>query len=503
MYAVLLFPVYCTIFLFLIEGVEGFQMRPSSMTKIILPAHKPLSWTQSPIPSSHLALSTTTTTSQESDGNNINNQEEKQRKARGLGCVLGGALIHLTLGTHYCWGNFISYAPEKLRFFDGQQHPGVPPDALYAMPINFALQSLVMPFSPMVVKAIGAQKALLLGGLIVSAANYFASFQPTLARFLTFYSVLFGAGIGLSYTIPMAAGWKWLPDNKGIVSGGVLAGLGIGGFIFSMIGSKTANPLGVNPVNGLFPPSVYEAFPKMLRKLGLIYAVLTILGSFLVTEPKVKKEAEVKETVANKTLLPGLSVGEALRSSQFWLMWTMIICSATASLNTVAVYKQFAATSTALASDRYLALVGGLGALCNAVGRLLWGYCSDKAGFKSSYKTLTLIQAALLVAFPFSAASPIAFALNTFAFFFCLAGNLALMPPAAQRMFGPRAGTTIYGILYSAFAFASIVGGILTKFLVKSKGWNVVFQTMTVMSLAATFLVTRLQPTKKYEGSAV
>lgn len=86
---------------------------------------------------------------------------------------------------------------------------------------------------------------------------------------------------------------------------------------------------------------------------------------------------------------------------------------------------------------------------------------------------------------------------------FCLAGNLALMPPATQRIFGPRAGTVIYGILYSAFALASIVGGILTKTLVQQQGWNTVFHTMSVMSLVATILVSRLQPIKMYEESTV
>ena len=42
--------------------------------------------------------------------------------------------------------------------------------------------------------------------------------------------------------------------------------------------------------------------------------------------------------------------------------------------------------------------------------------------------------------------------------YFCLAGNFALMPPATQRIFGTKNGASIYGLLYSAFAFASIGG---------------------------------------------
>jgi hypothetical protein len=49
---------------------------------------------------------------------------------RGLSCVLGGALAHLAFGSFYCWGNFISYSPFSLRFFDGKYRSGVPPDSL-------------------------------------------------------------------------------------------------------------------------------------------------------------------------------------------------------------------------------------------------------------------------------------------------------------------------------------------------------------------------------------
>lgn len=366
-----------------------------------------------------------------SDTNSATRSTEESNRAKGLACVLGGAMVHLVIGTIYCWGNFISYAPESLRFFDGKSHPGVPPDALYAIPINFAIQSLVMPFSPAFVKALGASRALLVGSAIIVSSIFLASFQKTLASFLSFYSVLFGIGIGLSYTIPMGAGWKWLPQSKGLVSGGVLTGLGAGGFIFSLIGSRLANPQGLNMINGRFPDSVYSAFPSMLRKLAAIYAILALCGSLLVSEPPVVSQsppasthapaatasssppspsratASAAPTLPGPSPTGGLSVQEALSSFQFWLMWTMIIFSGTAGLNTVAVYKQFAATSPMLTKDSYLALVGGIAALFNGSGRLLWGYLSDKIGFKRAYKLVTLLQAMILITYPRSVHSPV------------------------------------------------------------------------------------------------
>lgn len=50
-------------------------------------------------------------------------------------------------------------------------------------------------------------------------------------------------------------------------------------------GSKHVNPTGANLMKGSFPPSVYANFPSMLRKLAVIYAVVSFFGAMLVSEP--------------------------------------------------------------------------------------------------------------------------------------------------------------------------------------------------------------------------
>lgn len=133
-------------------------------------------------------------------------------------CVLGGALMHITLGSLYCWGNFLSYAPSKLRFFDGVDRPGIP-DASLIMPATLVAQCLSMPFGPILVNKFGSKIAMMIGALVVGSGIFLSSYATTLASFMSLYAVVFGAGIGLAYTAPMIAGWKWLPTKKGLVSG--------------------------------------------------------------------------------------------------------------------------------------------------------------------------------------------------------------------------------------------------------------------------------------------
>ena len=133
------------------------------------------------------------------------------------------------------------------------------------------------------------------------------------------------------------------------------------------------NPDSLNLVDGRFPDSVYGKFPHMLRKLSVLYLIVSLAGSLLVTEPKqaIKSQPRTiaKSTPAAPAALPqqwGLSVRESMKTNQFWLLWAMILTAATAGLNTASVYKQFAATSTALTGDEFQALVGGIG------GALQW-----------------------------------------------------------------------------------------------------------------------------------
>jgi len=389
---------------------------------------------------------------------------------KGVLCIVGGALAHLTLGTLYCWGNFLSYAPDYLRFFDGHTHPGVPPDALYVIPFTIVAQAIAMPFGPLLTKAVGASRALMIGCVIAAASVYTASFQKSLASFILFYSIFFGAGAGIAYTAPMAAGWKWMPNSKGLVSGGILAGFGSGGFIFSLIGSRYANPSEANLVNGRFPDAVYANFPGMLRRLSSIYLVVAIVGCLLVSEPPAAPVQAVLGTVSavsstgsvsNPSSLGGLTLSESLKTRYVPRSLPATIKSGCSSHTLHACSEQSVLVAvvhdhllrhrgsqhgfglqavrrdlicprrrsipgsgrrhwryrgcyrttrwhciTSCSSIAYCPLLY-LTALFNGCGRLFWGSVSDKIGFKNSFTILTLLQATSMFTYKYSVTSKV------------------------------------------------------------------------------------------------
>jgi predicted MFS family arabinose efflux permease len=87
--------------------------------------------------------------------------------------------------------------------------------------------------------------------------------------------------------------------------------------------------------------------------------------------------------------------------------------------------------------------------------------------------------------------------------FFFLAGNFALMPPAVQRLFGPKQGTLIYGLLFSSFGTASIGGLVVSKILKEKLGWEGTFQIMAGFSLLACAITHFLQPVAFLKSSSL
>jgi len=158
------------------------------------------------------------------------------------------------------------------------------------------------------------------------------------------------------------------------------------------------------------------------------------------------------------------------------------------------IYKQYAAGAPALAGDEFQVLVGSLGAMLNGGGRLIWGVVSDKIGFKNSFLSLQVIQIAAMLLYSHSRSNKIAYLINTCVWFFCLAGNLALMPGVNQRLWGPREGAAIYGVMFSAFFIASFYGATISKLLSSLYGWEATFKIFSLMSLLSVFICLKLKP---------
>ena len=88
----------------------------------------------------------------------------------------------------------------------------------------------------------GSRVSVFIGGAIICAslAIFITTKQPI--AFFIFYAGGFGIGKGFIYPAPLRATWSHLPGRKGMVSGIIVSGLGLGAFIYGIIIQKIVNP---------------------------------------------------------------------------------------------------------------------------------------------------------------------------------------------------------------------------------------------------------------------
>mmetsp|Transcript_21833 Transcript_21833/g.21568 ORF Transcript_21833/g.21568 Transcript_21833/m.21568 type:complete len:216 (+) Transcript_21833:370-1017(+) len=209
---------------------------------------------------------------------------------------------------------------------------------------------------------------------------------------------------------PVICGWEFFPKWKGAVSGVIVAGFGFGSFIFGFISIAIANPDGEkpdHPVPGgkIFSPTspVSSNAPKMIRINAAIWAGLLFISLFMMNK---KKKAQVphgildtpsdSERKINRSDDPRLTqtsrrgqnnieiyephLSEAFRDYRLYYIWVLILLSSSYPYFIAANFKTYEEID--LHDDRFITLVGSLGAVTNGLSRGVWATLQDLFGFK-------------------------------------------------------------------------------------------------------------------------
>lgn len=202
--------------------------------------------------------------------------------------VLGGFLVHLSIGTIYTYGNMVPYVVSYIR---NQSHPEDLAQATSTWVFACALigQGGAMFIGGWLVKKIGPRFTTLLGGWIMSAGVALTYFTIKVSFWLVLltYGILFGIGVGIAYIGPLSSAMKWFPKWKGIANGVVVAGFGLGALIFDAVQTFYINPqnLSADSDKHFTEPELLDRVPTMFLILAGTYAVMQLVGSLLITNP--------------------------------------------------------------------------------------------------------------------------------------------------------------------------------------------------------------------------
>jgi OFA family oxalate/formate antiporter-like MFS transporter len=102
----------------------------------------------------------------------------------------------------------------------------------------------------------------------------------------------------------------------------------------------------------------------------------------------------------------------------------------------------------------------GIVAIGNALGRVFWAWVSDLVGRRSTFVIMFLLQIGLFWFLPSLHVVSVV-TVVCFIILMCYGGGFGTMPAFAADYFGPANVGSIYGLILTAWGFASAFGPLL------------------------------------------
>jgi MFS family permease len=367
--------------------------------------------------------------------------------------------LHLCIGSVYAWSGFNLPIKEIYKLH------GVTPHWLFLPPYATFSTALVMlglsaAFGGPWVERHGPRKAALTAALcfcsgLVGGGLGLKFGLPWLV-FLG-HGVLSGIGCGIGYIAPMSTSVKWFPDRRGMATG--LAVLGFGG------GSIIAGKLNVFLMATFGGDKTVAGVSTTMFVLAALYFPVMIFGALILRSPSRDwKPSGWTPSPAKQALfaVENLSRNAAMRTPQFWLLWSMLFINITAGigiLSQAAPMMKDMFGKTAAEAGTMIALIG----FFNAGGRFFWASLSDYVGRKPVYLAFFALQTLLFFFIPVFGATNqwLAFQIVTLTIFTMYGGGFATIPAFLADLFGKENVGAIHGAVLTAWSAAAVAGPVI------------------------------------------
>lgn len=386
--------------------------------------------------------------------------------------LVGGMLMTLALGTLYAWSIFV--APLEREFgWKRAQTSTVFTIAVVMFAVSFVLAGRLQDrFGPFWIA--------ITGGALVSLGFFLCAYTTSLHYLFFCYGVLGGVGNGFGYATVVPVMAKWFPDKRGLAIGLALAGYGGGSAIFGPIADLA-----------MFP---HFGWRSTCMILAGIFFVMTMTASFLLKNPSettaIAQRASASGVSATSALdrdgsprqfLPS----EMLRTPAFYLMWLGFGLGSSAGLMVISQLVPFAKSqgipSAALAT---MGLV--VGAAGNVSGRILSGWLSDTMGRLNTLRGALAVSTVAMPALYRVGAHVAALYLGVFAVYFCYGAQASVNPATVSDFWGTRHAGVNYGLLFSAWGVAGIIGPTIGGVLFdRYKNYEAAFYAARVLAAIA------------------
>ncbi len=314
------------------------------------------------------------------------------------------------------------------------------------------------------------------------------------------YGVIGGIGLGIGYISPVSTLIKWFPDRPGMATG--LAIMGFGG------GAIIASPLSVW-LMAHFRTASSNGIAQTFLTLAAIYVVVMMFGVFTVRVPAADwtPSATIANRIARSTQArTGQTVQQAIRTREFWLLWTMLCLNVTAGIGVLGqasamIQEMFPGRVTVQQAASFVVLLS----LANLAGRFAWSSLSDHIGRRATYATFFALGAAVYATVPtIGRSGSIAAFVAAYAFILSMyGGGFATIPAYLRDRFGTLEVGAIHGRLLTAWSTAGVLGPVLVNYIreyqiargvPKADAYSVTMYLMAVLLLLGLACTAAIRP---------
>ncbi len=384
-------------------------------------------------------------------------------KMRSRWLILGAAMLcNLCIGAAYAWSVF--QMPLITMF-------GWSPSETS---LTFTLTLAMMPISMIIAGRIqdkrGPTVVMMIGGILFGIGIILSGFTSSLGFLYLAHGIIGGLGVGTVYSCAVANSVKWFPDKKGLASGLIAAGLGLGAVVFAPIANSLIK--------------TYDVLATF-KILGVVYLLAILSATTLIKMPPPNYKPQGWTPPPAAVGVSGLDMGwrQMLADPMFYILWLMYTLGAVSGLMIIGHASPIGQEVVGLSVDKATLAVSIL-ALANTGGRIFWGYVSDRLGRYYALASIYLVSAVAMFLLT-RVGSFVPFVLTIAGVGLCFGGLLGIYPTVTADMFGLKNLGQNYGIMFSAFAAAAIIGPRLAARVKETSGgeYSLAFIITVVMGI--------------------
>lgn len=325
--------------------------------------------------------------------------------------------------------------------------------------ISGACCFLVSGYSGPLADRIGPRPLAMMGMVAVALGLGGASAARSMTEVVLCYGVLIGLGTGFAYVPAIAAVQRCFAVGRGLASGIVAAGSGVGTAL-------------VAPMTDLL--SAFGDWRWTFAASGVGAGIVGLAGAMLLPEMPRRNRATMLQTAAQDLVAQRTQVAagaSAVSQGGFALLYLGVLL---VSVVVALPFAHLVATGSDLGLTRAdaLGLLGTVG-IASILSRFLIGALADIAGRRGTFLACAMSLVAGMMVWAM-ASSPLA--LHVFAILFGAGygGFIALLPAFATDHFGGRSAGTVIGLLYTGRAVAVLAAPLAAGFAIEAWGGHVV-----------------------------